>query len=362
MRRPIHFIAAAVLAVLFASSARTEDLDSRLAQGRKHAWSGDFRKAEEEILYVTRQNSKYADAWSALGDVYLWSGRPEKALESYAIVIGLMPKDSAGYVSRAKAFRDLRKFSQARTDLARARQLGGNQEEIYKILRDLDRIPSSEPWESSFMVDYQSFSSEREEWLAYTAALKREHPLGSTRLEASQAKRFSMRDKSLALDNYLNLWKRAYANVRYQGAFEANFLPKHDSLVEIFQGAGTGWEISGSYRFLDFPADRADQYAVFLARYVSRYYIRAKSSYVPDNAGGGHSQQLFFRVYGNSVDNLIEFSGGFGKENARAHSFYGVKIQKFVFQRLGVALSANYEDVERTPSRRGFTAQILYRW
>ncbi|OGR87247.1 MAG: hypothetical protein A3A86_00930 [Elusimicrobia bacterium RIFCSPLOWO2_01_FULL_60_11] len=363
---------ALALTVLICGAARAEDLDARLAQGRKHAWSGDFQKAEDDILHVTRQNPKYADAWSALGDVYLWSKRAEKSLEAYSKQIELEPQKPSGLVSRSKALRDLRRFPQARQDLYRALELGGDKAEIGKLLRDLSRVPSPKAWESSFAYDYQSFSSERQEWQAFTAYLKREHRRGSSQLEAAYTKRFSMRDRSLASDNYLDLWKRSYANVRYQGSFEANFLPKHDAYAEIFQGFGKGWEASVSYRFSDFLSDRVDQGGLSLARYVSRFYVREKTVLIPDSAGGGYSQQFLARVYGNAVDDFFELSGGFGKDNqvmpavpdvqGRSSSFCAARVQKFFTDALGLSISADYEAHEKIPSQRGLTARILARW
>ncbi|MGH7770819.1 MAG: tetratricopeptide repeat protein [Candidatus Binatia bacterium] len=123
-----------------------DDADARLGRGRVFAWEGRFDEAEKDLRFVTERFPTYADAWSALGDLYLWSGRADLAVSAYTKWVELSPDEPGPYISRAKAHRDARRFSLAREELFSARVKGGDRDEIDRLLRELDRIPSALPW------------------------------------------------------------------------------------------------------------------------------------------------------------------------------------------------------------------------
>ena len=55
--------------------------------------------------------------------------------------------------------------------------------------------------------------------------------------------RFDAAKSSRYFDAYLDLWSRAYANVRYQYSADAALYPDHAYRAEVFQGVGEGWEL-----------------------------------------------------------------------------------------------------------------------
>ena len=67
----------------------------------------------------------------------------------------LSPNEPGPYIARAKAHRDARRFSLAREELFSARVKGGDRDEIDRLLRELDRIPSALPWEASLAYAFE---------------------------------------------------------------------------------------------------------------------------------------------------------------------------------------------------------------
>ena len=53
--------------------------DVLLGRGRLYSWMGRWSEAEADLRAATVAAPDYADAWSALGDLYLWSDRPRQA-------------------------------------------------------------------------------------------------------------------------------------------------------------------------------------------------------------------------------------------------------------------------------------------
>lgn len=353
-------------------TAHPGDPDAHLGRGRVYAWEKRFEEAEKDLTFVTDRYPDYADAWSALGDLYLWSDRPSEAAEAYTKWTELVPDDPAPYMARAKAYRDARRFSLAREDLHSARRKGADEGEVDRLLRGLHRIPGALPWEASVQYGYQSFSSERSDWHTYTASIRRTFSRGSVCLQSIRTRRFSSWDEATALDGYLDLWPRAYGNVRLQVTADADVLPRSGYAVEVFQGFGEGWELSGSYRHMDYPSANVDMYGASLGKYVGNWYLRWRTTFLPEAGSILSSHAGFIRRYLGTVDDFLEIGGGRGKEvvttgagprieTLRTH-FFTFRVQKFLHPRLGVTLTATYNDQQDLPVGRGLSFGIITRW
>ncbi len=353
--------------------ANPRDADALLGRGRVYAWKQMWAEAERDLAEAQKAAPQYADVYSALADLYAWSGRNDEAAGVVNRWIGILPMDAKAFLRRAALNRDARRFPEAREDLRQARDLKGDPDSIAKLLRDLDRIPAARPWELSAGFEHSSFPYNREEWIGLSASVKREHRFGSTMLESLRARRFSQWDRAAALDNYINLWRRAYVNARIQAGFDSKFFPKTDALAELFQGFGPGMELSASYKYSGYVNDNSDQYGAGLGAYIGRFYVRAKSVFIPANGGSAYSQQFLSRAYLKTVDDFIELSGGFGKDvllvgsaagpapQDRAIAFIGGRVQKFVRPWIGASLSGSYQDYEGLPPERNVKIQLIVR-
>ena len=347
------------------------DPDALLGRGRVLAWEKQYDEAELDLQSVTEKFPDYADAWSALGDVYLWSGDTVKATTTYSKWVELQPNNSASYIARAKAHRAARRFIQAREDLQAARAKGGNQMEINMLVRSIDRIPGATPWEGFLVYVFQTFTPERPNWHTYSPSLRRDLPYGSVRFVILQTARFSKRDESVALDSYLDLWQRAYGNFYVQTSVNPEFLPKLVYSAEIFQGLGKGWEISASYRNMRWGGKPVSIYGSSVAKYVGNWYLRERTTYVPNADGYGLSIAGFARLYFSTVDDFFEIGAGkgktlelsnFGSDHEYDNFFIVARLEKFLNHRMGFVLSTVYENDEQGPDSRNLSLGIKRRW
>ena len=346
-----------------------DDPDILLGRGLVYAWEDRYAEGEADLLAVTRQVPAYADAWMALGNLYLWWERFHHSAEVYSRLVELQPDNAAPYVARAKAYRSARQFAQARKDLITASKLGGDQEEINRLLRQLDRIPAALPWESTLLLDVQTFSTDRQDWTTTTALVRREIFLGSVALGLMQTRRFDQEDRAFLADSYVNLWRRAYANIRLQLAPRRKVLPSTDTAIEIYQGVGQGWELSGSYRRMAFPGTIVHIYGSSLAWYLGSWYLRGQTRFVPVNQGMDSFTMAAARRYIVTVDNFLEIGAGLGREvvtgpDGPEYADTYVLIfrgQAFINRRWGFTLSGN---LQQTPDyrQRGLTAGVISRW
>lgn len=340
-----------------------QDVDGHLGRGRACAWAGLNAEAEAELVWVVRTAPTYGDAWSALGDLYLWTARTAEAVESYSRWAALEPTSAAPLLARARAWRAARRFPLARQDLLAASDRGAEAKVVSLLLRSLDRIASDSPWELGLSLGREEGAP------AASIQVGRTFAGGSLAVEGRRIRRRGQGDGSVALDGYLDLWRRAYGNLRTQFSGEGGELPRLDLSAELFQGLARGWEVSASGRRLEFADTGASILAVGVSRSVGSWFLRTRSLLAPAQGQLGFTQALSCRRYLGRVDDYLEVGGGLGRAvrsvQGRADlqrvivcSFRG---QRF-FGRLGIAGGASYEKAAGGGGRAGVSVGGGWRW
>ena len=298
--------------------------DVLLARGRTLAWAGRHAEAEADLLAVTTAKPGYADAWSALGDLYLWSARPRQAAEAYGHWVELAPTSAPEpLVARGRAYRAAGLMAEARADFNAAGARGADPALVASLndsTMPLLAVPDAllagaYAWSLRAGVDHTSFSGGRESWNDAGVTLRHKFARGSLGLEVLHADHFGRRDSAWALDGYVSLWARAYANVRYQHGPSSGILPRYSWRTELFQGVGSGWELSASIDHLRFSSD-TEFYGVGVGRYVGNWYLRYKLQHVPGVSSGSWSHRVVARnYYRGNADDYFEVSGSSGRSS-----------------------------------------------
>lgn len=363
-------------------ATRPNNSDLLLARGRTYAWDGRWPEAEADLTAVTARLPAYGDAWSALGDMYLWSDRPDAAVKAYSRWITAQPAEPRAYLARAGAYRALGDLKAARSDLDMARARGAAAGEVDRLLAALERRAEPEAvrpegfrWGASLGYSASRFSPDRDKWNEYTASVRRYWDRGSLAAEYLRANRFALTDDAIALDAYIDLWLRAYANLRYQHSPDGTLYPEQSYRAELFQGVGQGWELSGSYDRLNFTNTGVDLYGVGLGKYTGNWYFRWRTLFIPSTAKNGVSHRAIARYYfSGDADDYVELNGGFSRGGEfRGQSqvidvtrgwTLGAAVRKYFSPRWGVKLVADYSD-EQTSNpfiERSVSVSLLLRW
>ncbi|MGA0588114.1 YaiO family outer membrane beta-barrel protein [Dyella sp. KRB-257] len=329
--------------------------DLLLARGRTYAWDGQYDAAESDLRTVVRQSPQYADAWSALGDLYRWSDRPRQAVDAYAHWIALAPREPRAYIARGRVRRDLGQLDAARADFDAAAALGADPTDIDSLRQSLlpraAELGGGYHWGTSLGWSHTGFTGGRQGWNDAELSLRRYFSRGSLGLELLRADHFGSRDHALALDGYAPLWSRAYVNLRYQQGPRSGVLPRQAWRAEVFQGVGRGWELSASVDHLRFTSDTRF-YGVGVGRYWGNWYARYKLQYVPGVGSGSWSHRLLVRNYyrGDAFD-YVELSVGNGRSTdinrfdtqvVNHSAAFGVAWSHYLSPRWGFKASAGY--------------------
>lgn len=371
------------LALYTAMLSRSPDnTDVLLARGRTYAWMDRWAESEADLLAATRQSPDYADAWSGLGDMYLWSDRPAQAAQAYARWAELRPSDPAAAIALGRAHRAAGDLDAARASFDAARARGAEPAQVDDLLTSLQPritdqealVPEGYRWVLRVAGSHTDFTPERTNWNEYEVALRRRFSRGSLALEMLRAHRFDTHDTAWALDGYVTLWERAYANVRYQRGPSGDLFADHGWRAELFQGVGDGWELSGSYGHLQFGGSDTDMYGLGVGRYWSNFYARYRVLHVPGVGSGSlsHRGQLRYYYAGNA-DDYFEVSAGSGRSHERdtgafdqivgsSHSSYGVNFVKFFHPQWGIKLGLGFANDVDGFDERSVSAALYTRW
>ena len=355
--------------------------DLLLARGRTYAWMNRWPESEKDLVAVTTEHPTYADAWSALGDMYFWSDRPTQAATSYAKWIEIAPNESAPYIAHGRALRDSGNLNGAATAFRQAEAHGADHAQVADLMVTLqpppinptDRIPEDFRWSASGTYDHTGFEGgSRKPWNDYSFSLRRRFDQGSLAVEVLKANRFGYDDTAYALDGYVNLWPRAYANIRYQWASGNKVFPNYAARGEIFQGVGSGWELSGSYDRLKF-SDKVDIYGIGVGKYFGNYYARFRTTYVPgDDGTSSHGYRALLRnYYRGDADSYVELRVGYGRGNDYlpgqgysqvSNGSAGVSWVLFPERNWGFKLSADYGRDSVAPNQYSMSMSVYRRW
>lgn len=363
-------------------TTRPHNSDLMLARGRTYAWEGRWPEAEADLTAVTTRSPGYGDAWSALGDMYMWSDRPDSAIKSYDRWIAAQPADPRAYLARAKAYRSLGDLKAARSDLEAARAHGAADSEVDRLLATLVRRgeeaavkPEDFLWSASLGYGYSDFSPARDRWYERSATVRRYWERGSLAAEYLEVNRFRLNDDAVALDAYIDLWSRGYANVRYQYSPDAALYPDDAYRAEVFQGVGQGWELSGSYDRMNFTNTKVNMYGLGLGKYTGNWYYRWRTLFIPSTAKLGVSHRAIARYYfSGDADDYFELNGGFSRGGEYRHLSQivditkswtvGAAVRKYYSPQWGVKFAASYSDEQNSNSfaEKSYSLSLLFRW
>ena len=373
--------------------------DVLVSRGRLNSWMGRWSEAELDLLAATRNSPSFRDAWSALGDLYYWRGRPDKAVGAYSRWVSIAPNDPDALISRGKAYRALGKNDAAKRDLLAAAARGGDVTALIEVPRSAStfRPPSTakSKWLPTSMFRSADINdSGKYRWSAglgvdrmnnlggpdftdTTLSIRHKWDAASLGFEALQTNRFGRSDRAYALDGYAGLWSRAYANLRYQYSPDALLFPRSRVRAELFQGVGTGWEISGAYDRLGFKTP-VELMSVGVGKYVGAWYFRWRHIYSPGsttNPGGSNNDRLSARYfYNGNSDQYVEASGGFGRSDppttaspTRAvtrSATFGVTWAGLVTDQVGYKLTYSHGyGLESEPyHQNSFGGSVFTRW
>lgn len=356
------------------------DPDHWLGRGLAQSRQGLWREAISDLEKAVALAPGYADAWSALADVYRWNDRAAAAADAYGRLAVLRPTDAQVQVLRARSLLAANDVAGARAAAQRALELGASAEALPAL--PAERLPTTaQPlvapeaqgqgyrWAMSGGLSRTSsgFSSANENNLS----VRRYGELGSIAVERLGLHRFGYSDQAWAVDAYPRLWQGAYANVRYQRTSAPELYPARSWRAELYQNVGGGWELAASHDFLGFGSGvRID--GVSAGKYWGNFFARWRHQQVSSDASSGKGDRFFVRYYyEGDADHYVEVNASRGRSDDFSSALIqpsrsdsrGVVWYHFVNRDWGFKLSASESnDTSSGGKARDLGVGLTHRW
>ena len=347
-----------------------------VARSRLQRWEAATQDLEQAVALAPG----YADAWSALADVYRWNDRWSAAADAYARLAVLRPQDAQVQVWRARSLWQLRDADGARLAAKRALELGANAADVPMLN---DKTPQERAQESTGSSSGRDYDWALSVGAGHTTAgsasasdnsvtLRRYTDWGSIALERMSLRRFDLVDQAWAVDAYPRLWSGAYANVRYQTSERVELYPNRSWRFELFQNIGSGWELAASHDQLGFGSGVRIQ-GVALGKYWGNFFARWRHQTVKSESSSGQGDRLLLRYYyQGDADHYVEGNVSAGRsddyssallQSARSDS-RGVVWYHFVNRQWGfkLGLSESHDSSAFNARARDASVSLIRRW
>lgn len=300
------------------------DPDHWLGRGLVHVRKGQWRSAASDLEKAVALAPGYADAWSALADVYRWNDQAAAAADAYARLIALRPNDPQAHLLRARSLLAIEDLTAARLAVQRARELGVPEADLPALTEPKAASPTPEMLSlgatnerHKWAISAGSFQTSTGQTKAHenSLSLRRYGELGSISIERLGLRKFGYADQAWAIDAYPRLWQGAYANLRYQLASTTDLYPSRSWRAELYQNAGGGWEVAASRDFLGFGSGVHID-GVSVGKYWGNFFARWRHQKVTSDASSGQGDRLFVRYYyEGDADHYLEVNTSRGRSD-----------------------------------------------
>lgn len=360
------------------------DPDEWLGRGLAHARQGQWEAAATDLEQAVSLAPGYADAWSALANVYRWTDKPAAAANAYARLAVLQPNDAQVRVLQARSLLALGDVAGAQAAIERARALGAREDDMPALPAEKKTSAEHHPeafneaaavdgyrWAVSGGISHTSasYASGTENSLS----VRHYADWGSIALERLGVHRFGDGDAAWAIDAYPRLWSGAYANLRYQYAASPELYPPRSWRAELYQSISHGWELAASHDFLGFGSGvRID--GVAAGKYWGNFFARWRHQQVKSDSSAGSGDRVLVRYYyTGDADHYVEGNLSSGRSEdystntwtqpSRSGS-HGVVWYHFVTRDWGFKLSASQSHDSSAASGRSHDVglSLTRRW
>jgi len=226
-------------------------------------------------------------------------------------------------------------------------------------------------WYAATRYGIESMAGPLPNWRSWSVTAGIRSETVSVLADATVTTRFGLTDVALAADGYLVLRPGTYGNLRIQVTAEPEILPESDIAAEVFHAPARGWEASIGYRRMAFEVEKLGIVSGGVARYAGHWYLRLKGTLAHLSEGVSPGAALILRRYGETRDQFVELTGGYGKELVtlgpgsvvrRSAGSVAARGQTLIGAWWGASAGASFAVDEDQPRRVGIALGAFLRW
>ncbi|TBW28642.1 YaiO family outer membrane beta-barrel protein [Gramella sp. KN1008] len=284
--------------------------DVRIFLGRLYTWTDKADSARVEFERVLTQNPGHEDGSFAYGSLEYWNDNSEKALGIVDKGLEKHPDSEDLLLLRAKVLKDLERYSEASTTLNRLLKVNPKLTEARSLGESIKNVSSK----NEIGADYQYvYFDERfdDPWHLASVDYTRRTKIGSIIGRFNYANRFNSNGTQFVIDAYPSISDTFYAYLSGGIASSGSIFPEYRAGASLFANLPAAFEGELGFRMLSFD-EETWIYTASVGKYISNFWINARTYLTPDNESISQSYALNLRYYIAGEDDYLSLGIGTG--------------------------------------------------
>ncbi|SDR93225.1 YaiO family outer membrane beta-barrel protein [Gramella sp. MAR_2010_147] len=338
--------------------------DVRIFLGRLYTWTDKVDSARAAFKRVLEENPGYEDASLAYASLEYWNDNSEKALEILNGGIAANPKSEDLLLLKARVLKDLQQYSEASNTLNQLLKINPKLTEARSLGESIRNVSAK----NQVGVDYEFVHFENrfdDPWHLVSVDYSRSTKIGSIIGRLNYANRFASNGTQFVLDAYPSISDTFYAYLSGGIASSGSIFPNYRVGASLYANLPAAFEGEVGFRMLSFD-DQTWIYTASVGKYISNFWLNARTYLTPGDQNISHSYALNVRYYIAGADDFLSFGVGTGispddnTNNILIQDPYKLKSSNIsVGYRMSVKstnvffINAELEDQEYAPETRG---------
>lgn len=284
--------------------------DVRIFLGRLYTWTDKADSARVEFERVLEENPGHEDATLAYGNLEYWNDNSEKALVIVSKGLKKHQNSEDLLLLKAKILKDLKRYSEAGTTINQVLKINPKLTEARSLGESIKNVSSK----NEIGVDYQYVYFDKrfdDPWHLASVDYSRSTKIGSIIGRFNYANRFSSNGTQVVIDAYPSISDTFYAYLSGGISSSGSIFPDYRAGASLFANLPSAFEGELGFRMLSFD-DETWIYTASLGKYISNFWLNARTYLTPDNENVSQSYTLNVRYYLGGEDDYLSLGIGTG--------------------------------------------------
>ena len=340
--------------------------DVRIFLGRLYTWTDRNVEARKEFERVLEENPGHEDGSLAYASLEYWNDNSAKALIILNNALEFHPKSEDLLLLKARVLKDLREYSQASETVNELLSINPKLTEARSLGESIRNVSSK----NQVGVDYEYVYFDQrfdDPWHLATIDYSRSTKIGSIIGRVNYANRFNSNGTQFNIDAYPSISDTFYAYLSGGIASSGSIFPEYRAGASLFANLPSAFEGELGFRMLSFD-EQTWIYTASVGKYISNFWLNARTFITPDNDNVSHSYSLNVRYYLGGANDFLSFGIGTGidpDDNANNIQYAGDETYKLTSNNISLGyrlsikstnvffINASLEDQEYAPETRG---------
>ena len=340
--------------------------DVRIFLGRLYTWTDRNAEARKEFERVLEENPGHEDGSLAYASLEYWNDNSAKALIILNNALEFHPKSEDLLLLKARVLKDLREYSQASETVNELLSINPKLTEARSLGESIRNVSSK----NQVGVDYEYVYFDQrfdDPWHLATIDYSRSTKIGSIIGRVNYANRFNSNGTQFNIDAYPSISDTFYAYLSGGIASSGSIFPEYRAGASLFANLPSAFEGELGFRMLSFD-EQTWIYTASVGKYISNFWLNARTFITPDNDNVSHSYSLNVRYYLGGANDFLSFGIGTGidpDDNANNIQYAGDETYKLTSNNISLGyrlsikstnvffINASLEDQEYAPETRG---------